>query len=227
MLKRTICILLLLALLPCAHAEGVTMWCTEYSVSVCDAPGGFNDVGRLCWAQPIKVIGEQDGWYKIRNRKGETGFVGKECLTENDPNTLSETRYTAVSGELLFDAFGPGMYRHRVKVKRNTPVTVVAIVGKRDEYARVKYKGKYYYAIYPLLLEEKSDEKYPVVMVVNDPEGTDLYAAPSLSAKIVTHLDNQRFLWVVGGKDDALKVVTATDGKYTGWVHYDYRVTQY
>ena len=226
MLKRILCVLLLLALLPCAFAEGLTLWCTEPCVSVMETPGSFDEVGRLCWAQPITVIGERDGWYEIRNKKGETGWVGVNCLTPEDPNTLNETRYTAVSGELLFDAFGPGMYRHRVKVDRNTPVTLIAVDDK-GQYARVKYKDKYYYAIYPLLLESKDTEKYPVVMVVNDPEGTDLYAAPSLSAEIITHLDNQRFLWVIGGKDDALKVVTATDGKYTGWVHYDYRITQY
>ena len=209
-------------------AEGVTMWCREYCVAVTSLPDMFDSIGQLCYGQPIQVLGEEDypfeagpfqqGCWRIRNRKGEVGYVIRSALTDTDPNTLNETRYAAVSGKLLFDAFGSGGSRKRMQVSKNAKVSLIA-ADPEGRYGRVKYNGKTYYCILPLLLESPCKGPCPLkVTAVADQ--VEIYEKPNLSARVVARVEKGATLRITGGKDDAVKVALP-NGSGEGWVHYD------
>lgn len=83
-----------------------------------------------------------NGSARIRNSKGEIGWIDVSAISSQNPNNMSQTMYAVKSGLLLSN----GLFAQSGKthINRGDPVTVVSVTPNNKTF-RVKKGSKYYY----------------------------------------------------------------------------------
>ena len=111
--------------------------------------GSDSSAGTVSQGQSFELVKVDGNRAYIQNSKGKGGWVSKEVISTQNPNTLNKAMYAQVSGKIL--------YPHAVakspsaKLSKGDKVTVVSVTPDGD-WSRVK-KGKKYYYVFSLLLD--------------------------------------------------------------------------
>ena len=190
--------------------EGQVVWCREADVPVYSTAGGSCEVGRLYWAQPIRLVSSEGGWSEIHTVKGVTGWIRTDALTETDPNIYEETMYTQVSGSFLCDAPPQSADPRPHKIGANAKVRVIARSGS---LCRVKYDGKCYYVLSQVLSPHKAGDGRTAHLSV----GSDvaMHEDANLFSDAVGTVPAGSEVTLLGASHDAVKVRYADSD---GWV---------
>ena len=190
--------------------EGQVVWCRDADVPVYSTAGGSCEVGRLYWAQPIRLVDAEGGWSEIHTVKGVTGWIRTDALTEADPNIYEETMYTQVSGSFLCEAPPESADPKPHKIGANTKVRIIA---RNGALCRVKYDGKCYYVPSQVLSPHKAGDGKSTRLSV----GADvaLHEDANLFSDSVGTVPAGSEVTLLGASHDAVKVRYAGSD---GWV---------
>lgn len=198
------------------YSEGQLAWCRyDGTASVMSSAQGWDDVGMLRLGDEVRLLGKKDGWTKIRNDKGEIGWIDGDCVTTKNP-VLNQTVYAQVSDKILARQPGgsAGLKIHK-KLKKGARMTLVT---KGDFWARVKYKGKTYFTPAIYLSTEKAPKTGRIVVTVRK---CDMQDTPAIAGHVIAQLPKGTKLRLLAGGPLCAKVDTVepVNGRLlTGWV---------
>ena len=180
--KRIFALLLtlvfILAALP-AWAEGTRVWAiNDNALSVPRSYMGSDWIGYISFGQSFDLLETRGDYARLRNARGNTGWVAREHLAQYDPNSLNKTMYAAADGDILWPH--ADYLENPIPMKKGDAVTVVGLTPNRVWY-RVLHNGAYYYAPYKLLTGVPAPAEgctYIASQRYVFGSGVDLYAAP-------------------------------------------------
>ena len=201
------------------YSQGTKAWCVGDAVAIAVAvsPSAWESVGLLSHGQSVTLLGEVDGCYKVRNARGEIGYVSVPgAITTEDPNTLKEIAYTQISGHLLRNRFGQGA--KATFAPKNAEVTVLSVTLD-GQYARILYRGKHYYVPQVFLSSSKRLRGRPTALTT---DAVDVTAQPKIGSKTVLRLEKGAKVQLIKGQGLGAVQIRAVDpatGKtVTGWM---------
>ena len=206
-------LLVAILLFPSACAEEAKqIWIVcDGSTSVSgDAENALGDMGIVSHGQSYELLGIYGDQAKLRNHKGEIGYVRAEFISEEDPNTLDLTLYAQVSGEILCTNSNARHKYKKYSMEKGEAIQAVAITPSGGWY-RVQRDGKYYYVISEFLDITPPPEEGRIL--VNTLDNLTVYATSTISENVVTDLKKGEQVHLIGvGKSCGRKIRTA-DGK--------------
>ena len=192
---------------PALAEEGKTIWSvSDCAVAVSTAPKSMDGDQIVSHGQSYELLGVYGDSAKIRNHKGEIGYVYTGVISEEDPNTLDITLYAQVSGEILCTN---SIAQHRYKkysMEKGEAIHAVAVTPDGGWY-RVQRDDKFYYVLSEFLAETPPPEEGRIL--VNTLDDMTVYKTSTISDKIVTHLDIGEQVRLIGvGKSCGCKIRT-------------------
>ena len=201
------------------YNRGEQAWVAQNSVKVYYDAELDSVAGTLYFGQKVWLVNETGERAKIRSRLGLIGYCDREALTKKDPNGLDQVVYTQVSGNYLFTSSTDMSGRRNIEA--NAEMTLVA-VDRNNFWARVLYKGEYFYAPYVYLSHEKRLGDYKRVRTN---QAAVIREGTKRSSNVVTVVPAGTDLWLVGATDNRAKVTTSSDAngqRYTGYIDLQY-----
>ena len=163
-------------------------------------------VGTISHGQRYQLLAIQGGSAKIRNASGRVGWISKDLISYSDPNTLSIPAYAQVSGRILW---GNSILKGTARsIKAGTSVKIVSITPDGG-WCRVKYDGRYYYALSVLFAPEKAPEGGQFLTCTRN--DYFIYGSKTVSSDVRATLNAGDRVQLIGvaGNGGALKVRTA------------------
>ena len=145
-LKRFLCagmlLLLMLSALPAQAANGgVQAYVKEGVLTVYKSPNVLSkSLGTMAYGQGVQVTAWRDGWARVQNGKGATGYCALNALTRKNPNTLDVDGYVRKNGGTLFTKPGT-TYQLIAVLSPGTKLHVLAVTPDR-KWARARYGKK-------------------------------------------------------------------------------------
>ncbi len=113
-------------------------------------------LGTMSYGESMKLVDVDDGWAKIKNSSGATGYCKYGGLTTVNPNSLNVTMYAKSNGVKLYAKPLTSAKVSRT-VNLNDTMTVVAVTEDGD-WARVSLgSGKYAYVQTKFIAAAKPD----------------------------------------------------------------------
>lgn len=201
----------LLLLSPAYAEEGKQVWIvSDGSVAVSAGDRHDTDMGIVSHGQCYELLGVYGDQAKLRNRKGEIGYVYAGFISETDPNTLDMTLYAQVSGEILCSNSNASHMYKKHSMEKGEAIRAVAVTPGSGWY-RVQRNGKYYYVLSEFLAETPPPEEGRVL--VNTLDDMTVYKTSTISENIVDTLEKGEQVRLIGvGKSCGCKIRTR-DGK--------------
>ena len=206
------CLLAALLLSPACAEEPKQIWIVcDGSASVsADAENHLGDIGIVSHGQSYELLGIYGNQAKLRNHKGEIGYVYAGFISDEDPNTLDLTLYAQVSGEILCTNSNARHKYKKYSMEKGEAIQAVAVTPNGGWY-RVQRNGKYYYVLREFLAETPPPEEGRIL--VNTLDSLTVYATSTISENVVTDLEKGEQVHLIGvGKSCGRKIRTA-DGK--------------
>ena len=201
------------------YKKGTRAWIAAESAKVYYDPELDSTMGTLYFGQKVWLVDDTGPRAKIRSPQGLIGYCDLEAITDKDPNGLDQIVYTQVSGNYLFTSSTDVSGRRNVQA--NEEMTLVA-VDNNNFWARVRYKGDYYYAPYVYLSSEKRLGDYKRVRTT---QAAVLHEGTKRASGVVAALPAGTDLWLIGATDNRAKVTTSPDAngkRYTGYIELQY-----
>lgn len=140
---------------PAASADAKRIWIvSNHAVGVSRTrDGSDSSAGTVSQGQSFELVKVDGSRVYIQNSKGKGGWVSREAVSTQNPNTLSKTMYAQVAGKILYPnavAKNPS-----ARLSKGEKVTVVSVTPDGN-WSRVKKGGKYYYVFSLLLGEDRA-----------------------------------------------------------------------
>lgn len=183
-------LILILAALP-ASAEGDRVWAVNDSAQpVPRSYMGSDWIGYISFGQSFELLETRGDSARLRNAKGNTGWVSLEHLVHYDPCNLNQTMYVVADGDVLWPH--ADHLENPVPMKKGDIVTAVGLTPNRVWY-RVLYNGAYYYAPYKLLSGVPAPAEgctYIAQQRYVFGSGVDLYATPYETDEPFDYIDD-------------------------------------
>ena len=199
--------------------KGTKAWCNKESMQVYYNPEMSTKMGTLYFGQEVSLVDQRGSIAKIHSVSGIVAYCKYSDLTASNPNTLNQTVYTQVDGNYLFKS--STNLSGRVQIKKNTPMTLLA-VDEKHYWARVNYNGENYYVPYVYLdMERRNDNFKKVTARV----ALHIRAGTKKDSSIVATVPAGTTLWLIGATDTRARVATSpdADGTFqTGYVELAY-----
>ena len=202
------CLLVALMLLSPAYAEGAKqVWIvSDGAVAVSAGDRHDTDIGIVSHGQSYELLGVYDNQAKLRNHKGEIGYVYAGFISEADPNTLDLTLYAQVSGEILCTNSNASHRYKKYTMEKGEAIRAVAVTPNGGWYRVVK-DGKYYYVLSEFLAEAPPPEEGR--RLVNALDDLIVYKTSTISEHIVARLEKGEEVRLIGvGKSCGCKIRT-------------------
>lgn len=172
-------------------------------------------MGTMSYGEAMTLLSVDDGWAKVMNASGETGYCSYGSLSSANPNTRNEVQY-AQSKITLYQK--PMVGAASVKsVNKNTALTVIAVTPD-GEWARVMLSAtQFAYAQTENLAatEAGSGDDFANGSMTNKTvygiaTSTVCYAAPTTGAKSVGHLYFGQSATCTGDNGEWARVVNSS-----------------
>ena len=144
-------------------------------------------LGTMCLGESMTMIGSSDGWAKVRNSAGDTGYCLVSGLSSKDVNTLNKPYYAKNKTVTLYSRSYSGASTVKT-VSQNTSLMVVCI-SSDGTWARILLNnGSYAYVKVSALSETRIEDETSItdissVTVYVIPTSLTVYASTSTSAK--------------------------------------------
>lgn len=150
-------------------------------------------MGTMSFGEEMTLLSVNDGWAKVLNSSGETGYCAYGSLSAANPNTRNEVMYAQSKISLYKKPLTDSATAKTVN--KNTALAVVGVTAD-GEWARISLgSGAYAYAQTANLASTEvgsgdgfSDGSFTNKTIYGIATSTVCYAAPSTSAKSVGHL---------------------------------------
>lgn len=186
------------------------VWDTATGVSSAADHDMVSDMGIVSHGQSYELLGISGDMAKLRNHKGEIGYVSAQVISEEDPNTLDLTLYAQVSGEILCtNSNAQHMYK-KYSMEKGEAIQVVAVTPSGSWY-RVQRDGKFYYVLREFLAETPPPEEGRIL--VNTLDNLTVYATSTISDQVVTHLEKGEQVHLIGVGMSCGRKIRTRDGK--------------
>ena len=210
MIRILIHLLIALMLLsPSIAEESKTVWIvwdTATGVSSTADDDMISDIGIVSHGQSYELLETCGSMAKLRNHKGEIGYVPTQVISEEDPNTLDLTLYAQVSGEILCTNSNSRHMYKKYSMEKGEAIRAVAVTPSGSWY-RVQRDGKYYYVLSEFLAETPPPEEGRIL--VNTLDSLTVYATSAISENVVTDLEKGEQVHLIGvGKSCGRKIRT-------------------
>lgn len=202
------------------YSTGQHAWVSAEKLEVYYDPEINSVFGTLYFGQTLSLVESSGRRAKVRSGSGLVGYCDINGLTTVNPNSMNMTVYTQVPGEYLFvtstDESG------RRSVSANEEMMLDAVDGN-NYWARVRYKGEYYYVPYVFLgTEKRGGGDYKIVYTT---EALHIKEGTKQSSEVVATVAAGTPLMLIGATDYHAKVAMMPndDGvQKTGYVEVKY-----
>ena len=148
-------------------------------------------LGTMSFGESLILMSVDDGWARVRNDSGSTGYCLYGGLTKTNPNTLQKAYYAASDGVKLYAQ--PSESASIIKtVAINTPVAVIAL-SEDGAWGRVNLGGSQYaYVAMKQLSETKQAQDNSPIEDIN---ATTVYVSDTT---LVCYAENNTASSVMG-----------------------------
>lgn len=132
-----------------AAENAIPGYVTANTMMVYQVPNPFSKcLGTMSYGEDVSVLGWQDGWFKVQNKKGQIGYCEIGGLSRNDPS-FEVYGYVKEAGAYVYSKPNPE-YKVIATVTMGDELKVVGIT-KDKKWLRVQNGSKYGYVLTDLM----------------------------------------------------------------------------